>query len=194
MAHCTDIEDIHGYKKIPTPILSGKDADARVGEKLTLYKGDMFVDENMTLGHQYVCAYNAKGDDHRESIFLAVSDDAEHWHRYYDRAVIFSDEENIRINGDPQVVRMNGRYVMFYFIYDRLKNTAYNTFAVSEDLVHWTKWQGKPLIEPEFPFENVYAHKQWIVKENGVVYHYYCAVNDKNERTIALATSRRLKT
>ncbi len=30
------------------------------------------------------------------------------------------------------------------------------------------------------------------VKENGIVYHFYCAVNDKGERFIALATSEKV--
>ena len=34
-----------------------------------------------------------------------------------------------------------------------------------------------------------YAHKPWLVKHDGVVYHFYCAVGD-NGRVIALATSK----
>jgi hypothetical protein len=77
---------------------------------------------------------------------------------------------------------------MFYFRFVKGMN-AYNTFAVSQDLKNWTKWEGKPLVESEYEWENVYAHKQWVIKENGVVYHFYCAVNKKKERFIALANS-----
>ena len=70
---------------------------------------------------------------------------------------------------------------------------AYNTFAVSENLVDWTIWDGEPLVKPELDWENVYAHKSSVVKHDGVVYHYYCAVNDKGERFIALATSKKIK-
>ena len=31
-----------------------------------------------------------------------------------------------------------------------------------------------------------------IIEVDGVIYHYYCAVNDKKERFIALATSKPL--
>ncbi len=194
LAHCTDIENAASYKKFPAPILSGSDKDARRGETLTIYKGNMFEDKEKTLGFPYVCAYNAKDETHRESIFLAVSDDAEHWQRYGSGAIIaaWDCDPCIKINGDPQIVRIDEMYVMFYFVYDNVNGKAYNTFAVSKDLVHWTKWQGKPLMESSEPYDNVYAHKQWIIKENGIVYQYYCAVNDKNERTIALATSRLL--
>ncbi|MBP3436343.1 MAG: glycosylase [Clostridia bacterium] len=186
-----DFLHFDAYKKHPTPVLTGKDSDAREGETLTIYKADIFYDEKKTLGHYYVNAYNAKDETHRESIFLAVSDDAIHWKRYGEKAIIPAKEceDSVKINGDPQIVMVDGYYVMLYFVYDGVKG-SYNTFAVSEDLIHWTKWDGEPLVKPEYDWENEYAHKQWVIKENSVVYHYYCAVNDKGERFIALATSR----
>jgi hypothetical protein len=36
------------------------------------------------------------------------------------------------------------------------------------------------------------THKPWVLKHNGVVYHYYCAVG-KAGRVIGLATSRDLR-
>ena len=183
------------YRKLPEPILSGKDPDARIGETLTIYKPAMFEDAALTLGHRYVCCYNAKGEDHRESIFLAVSDDGILWKRYGEKAVIDVRDcaESVHINGDPQIVRMDGMYVMFYFLHEPGIRTC-NTFAVSEDLIHWTKWDGQPLMESEYPWEDVFAHKQWIIKNGNTVYHYYCAVNKRHERFIALAASESLRT
>ncbi len=191
LATCSDIDDPNSYHKLPKPILTTLDADCREEESVTLYKSDMFIDEKFTLGHRYVCAYNAKRADGKESIFLAVSDDGYVWKRHGDRAVISVSEcdDCIRINGDPQIVVMDGVYVMFYFVYDQVHGKAWNTFAVSEDLMHWVKWQGQPLVQSQYEWENVYAHKQWILSESGVVYHFYCAVNDKNERFVALASS-----
>lgn len=182
-----------GYKKYPSPILSGSDPDAREGETLTIYKADIFYDSKKILGSPYVNAYNAKDSTHRESIFLAVSNDGINWKRYGDKGIIPVTEcaDSVRINGDPQIIMVDGYYVMLYFVYDRDVG-AYNTFAVSSDLIHWTKWDGEPLVKSEYDWENVYAHKQWVIKENGVVYHYYCAVN-QTERFIALATSKPLK-
>ena len=192
LATTTDLLDPNAYKKLPAPVLSGSDPDARFGETLTVYKADVFHDPAMTLGHPYVNAYNAKDDKHRESIFLAVSDDAIHWKRYGESPIIPAWEcaDSVRINGDPQIIRVDGYYVMLYFIYDTVLG-AYNTFAVSEDLVNWTKWEGEPLVKSEYDWEKVFAHKQWVIKENDTVYHYYCAVNEK-ERFIALATSKPL--
>ena len=135
--------------------------------------------------------YNAKSESMKESIYLAVSDDGIHYKRFLDHAIVSAydiDVENI--NGDPQIVLIDGLYVMIYFRYEN--GVAYNTFAVSENLVDWVQWKGEPLMIKEFEWENIFAHKQWFIKENGIVYQYYCAVNDKNERFIALATSKEL--
>lgn len=185
-----DVTISASYARKSKPILSPLDEDARAGENLTLYKAYMFQDEARVLGYPYVNVYNAKGPNHKESIFLAVSNDGEKWVRYGENAIIFDDseEQSIQINGDPQVVKIGNIYVMVYFIYQDGK--AFNTFACSYDLVHWTKWNGIPLIESEYGWENVYAHKPWIVVDKGIVYHYYCVVNDKGERFIALATSK----
>ncbi len=195
LATCTNIKDLSSYHKQKEPIFTTLDADCRTEESATLYKADMFVDEKQTLGHKYVCAYNAKRADGRESIFLAVSDDGFVWSRYLDRAIISVGEcePSIRINGDPQIIVMDDLYVMLYFIYDGASNKAWNTFAVSDDLVHWTKWGGAPLVQSEYDWENVYAHKQWVLSHQGTVYHFYCAVNNRNERFVALATSQEIK-
>lgn len=176
------------YVRFASPVLSPFDADSRPGERKTIYKSQMFLDEKETLGHRYVTAYNAKDADDVETIFLAVSDDGEHWTRYGNRAV-FS-VPGASITGDPQILRDGNRYIMLYFVL--MGNKAYNSFAVSYDLVHWTGWDGEPLIEGEEEWENVFAHKVSLVRSEGVLYHFYCAVNSKGERFIALATSKAL--
>ena len=56
----------------------------------------------------------------------------------------------------------------------------------------WTKWEGKPLVEPSESYDKTHAHKPWVLKHDGVVYHFYCAVGDKG-RGIALATSKPIR-
>jgi hypothetical protein len=56
----------------------------------------------------------------------------------------------------------------------------------------WTKWTGPDLIAPSEPWDQQYAHKPWVVRANGIVYHFYCAVGNEG-RVIALATSKDLK-
>lgn len=189
MGQCkiTDILNPQTYRKMEQPILSPFDSDVREGEDLTLYKAYMFEDEKQTLGYPYVNIYNAKGPNHKESIFIAVSNDGEKWVRYGETSII--SDESVRINGDPQVLKVGDLYVMLYFIYNAGK--AFNTFACSYDLINWTKWNGEPLIKAEEEWEDV-AHKPWVVVNNGIVYHYYCAYNSKGERFIALSTSKKL--
>ena len=174
------------------PVLSSMQPDVREFEKRTLYKSQIIWDKKKTLGHPFVMYYNGKAKNGFERIGMAVSDDMVHWQRYGTEPVVANGEDKQRsISGDPQIVRMGNLWVMFYFG-AFWKPGAFDTFACSYDLVHWTKWEGPHLIEPSEPWDKTYAHKPWVIKHNGVVYHFYCAVGDQG-RVIALATSRDLR-
>jgi predicted GH43/DUF377 family glycosyl hydrolase len=185
------------WSKIPAPVLSTADADARDGERGTLYKSYIVRDTSASLGAPFVMFYNAKPVNGSERIFTAVSDDLRHWRRAGASPAI----ENLPppgsahgvISGDPQVVRMGDEWVMFYFG-AFWKPGAFDTFAASKDLVHWTKWTGEDLIRPSEPYDARFAHKPWLIKHDGVVYHFYTAVSDTRDehRAIALATSKDL--
>ena len=182
------------FKRFPEPILKPEDPDAREHETCTLYRSFLFEDEARTTGYRYVNAYNGKAMNHKERIFLAVSEDGENWERYGDAPVIDDvtpDPDNMVISGDPQIYKIGDIYVMFYFQFPG-KVGARDTFACSRDLIHWTRWHGEPLIAPVEEWENVHAHKPWVVVDQGVVYHFYCACNRNNQRFIAVATSREL--
>ena len=190
LAKSTDPTDPDGFTRFPDPILTPHDADARELEKKTLYKSFLFEDKARITGHPYVNVYNGKAPQGRERIFLAVSDDGETWERYGDRAVLdlVSDDPEGHITGDPQIVKIGDIYVMFFFHFTGAK-PAYDTFAASRDLIHWTVWDGEPLIDAVEEWENVHAHKPWFLRWQGKNYHFYCAVNRNNERFIALACS-----
>ena len=86
-------------------------------------------------------------------------------------------------------------WVMFYFGWKWKKGVkgAFDTFACSYDLKRWTKWDGEPLVKPSEEYDGIHAHKPWVLKHDGVVYHWYCAVRKQGGREvrgIALATSR----
>jgi predicted GH43/DUF377 family glycosyl hydrolase len=126
---------------------------------------------------------------------MALSDDLVTWRRFGDDAVIANgDAERRGISGDPQIARICDVWVMFYFgaFWPKGYSGAFDTFACSHDLVHWTQWTGPRLVEPSVPWDQQYAHKPWVLKHDGVVYHFYCAVGDEG-RTIALATSKPLR-
>lgn len=122
---------------------------------------------------------------------MAISRDLKTWERYGAEPVVDNAPGKPAISGDPQLVQMGKLWVMFYFGF-RWKPNAFDTFAVSRDLVHWTKWDGPNLIEPSEPWDKTFAHKPWVLKHDGVVYHFYCAVGTEG-RAIALATSRDLR-
>lgn len=170
------------------PVLSPNDPDARPFEQATLYKSHVFHDRTGTLGKPFVMFYNGKQKGPWiERIGIATSDDMQTWHRHGEDCVI---DNGKGISGDPQIIRMGDLWVMVYFGAG-WKPGAFDTFACSHDLVHWTKWEGDNLVEPSEPWDRTFAHKPWIVQHQGVVYHFYCAVGGKT-RTIALATSKPL--
>ena len=173
------------------PVLSRTQNDVRTFEKETLYKSQIIHDEAQSLGFPFVMYYNGKIKSGYEKIGMAVSKDMIHWKRYGTDAVVANGEDKQRgISGDPQIVKIDDVWVMFYFG-AFWKPKAFNTFACSYDLVAWTKWTGPHLVEPSEPWDSQYAHKQWVLKHDGVVYHYYCAVGGEG-RVIALATSKNL--
>lgn len=182
------------WQKLPTPVLRHDDPDARKFECDVLYKSYIFRDPRKTLGASFVMFYNARPPKGNECIGVAVSADMKNWKRYGGDPVLVNERPpGLKygvISGDPQIVRLYDLWVMFYFG-AFWKPGAFDTFAASRDLVHWTKWDGEDLIKATEPWDTPFAHKPWIIKHDGVVYHFYCAVGGKEQhRAIALATSK----
>ncbi len=178
------------------PVLASNDPDAAWWESLTLYKSMVYWDKSECLGAPFVLYYNAGGIHPEtglkgERIGIALSKDMRHWHRYTGNPV-FAHEAQGTITGDAQIQRMDDLYVMFYFsaFHPDRPYKAFNTFACSYDLVTWDDWQGDDLIYPTKEYDECFAHKSFVVKHDGTVYHFYCAVNDADQRGIALATSK----
>ena len=198
-----DITKAHEWQSADKPLLSINDKDVQWWEKLVQYKSTIYDDPQKTLGKRFVMFYNAgginpKNDLKAERIGIALSNDLKKWKRY-DGNPVFANEVGGIITGDAQIVHMDSPltshpsplYVMFYFkAYDpSRKYNAFNTFAVSRDLIHWQTWDGEDLIIPSKPYDEMFAHKSYVVKHDGVVYHFYCAVNNDQQRGIAVATS-----
>ena len=193
-----DITKAHEWQSAEKPLLSIDDKDVQWWEKLVQYKSTIYDDPDKTLGKRFVMFYNAGGinpanDLKAERIGIALSSDLRKWKRYEGNPV-FANEVGGIITGDAQIAKMGDLYVMFYFkAYDpSRKYKAFNTFAVSRDLIHWQCWTGDDLIFPSKPYDEMFAHKSYVVKHDGVVYHFYCAVNNDQQRGIALATSKHL--
>ena len=190
-----DITQAHEWQSGDKPLLSINDKDVQWWEKLVQYKSTIYDDPQKTLGKRFVMFYNAGGINpannlKAERIGIALSNDLKKWKRYEGNPV-FANEVGGIITGDAQIAKMDDLYVMFYFkAYDpSRKYNAFNTFAVSRDLIHWQTWDGEDLIIPSKPYDEMFAHKSYVVKHDGVVYHFYCAVNNDQQRGIAVATS-----
>ena len=186
----------HEWQAQDQPVMSIHDKDAQWWEKLTQYKSVVYWDKEKTLGAPFVMFYNAAGrhpetDLKAERVGIALSKDMKKWKRYPGNPV-FAHEADGTITGDAHIQKMGDVYVMFYFsaFEPSRKYKAFNTFAASYDLVHWTDWKGADLIIPSKDYDELFAHKSYVVKYNGVVYHFYCAVNDAEQRGIAIATSK----
>ena len=180
----------HEWKRLDKPVLAPYDADASWWDNGKIYKNSVIEDPYLNTGHRFVMLYNAKGD--AERIGIAVSDDMEHWKRFGKDPVLAHGGAGV-ITGDAYIQKIGDLWVMFYFgafWNENPRIRAWNSFACSYDLVHWTDWTGAPLIQPSEPYDNKYAHKSCVIKYDGIVYHYYCAVDTDGNRGIALATSK----
>lgn len=190
-----DPTTLHEWNRLDKPVLMSTDKDVRWWENTKEYKSAVLWDKKKLTGHEFVMYYNAHGDslDHKrgaERIGMAVSDNMVDWKRYMNDPVL---NHYRGITGDPVIQKIGNVWVMFYFgaFWQKdQKDGAFNNFACSYDLVNWTDWKGEKLIKPSEPYDNVYAHKSFVVKWKGVVYHFYCAVNNKDQRGIAVATSK----
>jgi predicted GH43/DUF377 family glycosyl hydrolase len=189
VANHSKLSEVNEWKSLPQPVLKANDENVRWFENKTIYKSLVIRDKKQLTGHPFVMYYNAKGDTaNYESIGMAVSDDMISWKRFGKNPVI---TRNKGICGDAQIAKINDVYVMFYFG-AFWKKGAFERFACSYDLQNWTDWQGEDLIASSENYDETYAHKPWVIKWNGVVYHFYNAVG-KQGRVIALATSKDLK-
>ncbi|TJZ62348.1 glycosylase [Sphingobacterium olei] len=185
------------WNRIDKPVLSSEDVDIRWWEnRHKLFKSYIIEDPSRNTGHRFIMYYNAVGDSLEnnkptrwyERIGMAVSDDMVKWKRYLQDPVV---HHPVGITGDPMIQRINNTWVMFYFgAFWKDRGGAFNRFAASKDLIHWTDWEGEDLISSTEPYDAQYAHKSFVIKHKGIVYHYYCAVDKDGNRGIALATSK----
>lgn len=199
MAHTKkDPATAHEWRRLDGPILTSLDKDVRWWENKKQFKSTVIWDKAKTTGYPFVMYYNANGDTAKdnkktrwfERIGMAVSNDMVNWKRFQKEPVV---HHPVGITGDPWIQKIGDVWVMFYFgAFWEDRQGAFNRFACSYDLVNWTDWSGDNLIQSSEPFDDQYAHKSCVVKWNGTVYHFYNAVNKKQQRGIAVATSKDL--
>ncbi|MDR0710823.1 MAG: glycosylase [Prevotellaceae bacterium] len=197
---CTDdsVAAPREWQRLPAPVLASTDADVRWWENRKQYKSTVIWDKEKITGYPFVMYYNANGDTTQnknlrwfERIGMAVSDDMRQWKRFEAEPVL---AHSRGITGDAVIQKIGDVFVMFYFgaFWEGREEEAFNSFACSYDLVRWTDWRGDMLIAPSEDYDALYAHKSYVLKHNGVVYHFYNAVDKNQRRGIAVATSKDL--
>lgn len=173
------------WVRYENPVLSGDAGYAY--EKNTIWKMQAIynAEENLYYGF-----YNAAKDP--EIMCGVTSPDLLHWTRMENNPLLTVDTApdggvwGASHNADADVVKIGDYWVMHYFT-STPSNGIVDSFAVSSDLVHWTK-SYIPTVERNSTWSSVYAHKPCVIKHNGVVYHYYNAVGSEG-RSIAVNTS-----
>ena len=185
---------MHDWQRLDHPVMTAKDEDARWYDNSTIYKNFIIEDKAQLTGYPFVMYYNARGDSINpargaERISMAVSNDMENWQRYGDHPLI---NHHKGISGDAVIQKIDDIYVMFFFgaFWPDQDPAAFNRFACSYDLVNWTEWDGPNLIEPSETYDGLFAHKAYVIQHDGIVYHFYNAVDKLGNRGIALATSK----
>lgn len=188
----------HEVERLPKPILASTDKDVRWWENKKQFKSTVIWDKKKKTGYPFVMYYNANGDSAVnniktrwfERIGMAVSNDMVTWKRFKEEPVM---HHRTGITGDAVIQKIKDVWVMFYFgAFWEPRKDAFNRFACSYDLVNWTDWNGADLINSTEEYDAKFAHKSFVVKHKGVVYHFYNAVNKKDQRGIAVATSKDL--
>ena len=188
LANSSTLTEADEWNRNNSSLLSPEDEDVRWFENKTIYKSLVIRDSSEHTGHPFVMYYNAKGDTaNYESIAMAVSDNMIEWKRYGENPVVTKGKG---ICGDAQIAKFGNIYIMFYFG-AFWKPGAFERFACSYYLINWTDWNGEDLVAPSKDYDKKYAHKPWVLKWNGIVYHFYNAVGDRG-RVIALSTSKDL--
>ena len=173
------------WTRYKEPILSAKDGKYAY-EKGIIWKLHVIYNEE---DGKYYGYYNTA--DAPEITCGVTSDDILHWTRMDTNPLIVPENGwGNTHNADPDVVKIGDYWVMFYFTSKPGQSGVIDSFSVSKDMTHWQK-SFKSLTELNDSWCCWHAHKPCVVKHNGVVYHYYCAVTWYPEyaRTIAVNTS-----
>jgi len=187
------------WKSSDAPVLSAKDSNTGWWENKKIFKSSVIYAPGNATGYPYLMFYNANGDSAinqlstrwYERIGMAASENMHSWHRLFSQPLV---HHPMGITGDGVIQKIDSLWVMFYFgAFWKGRKDAFNRFACSYDLIHWRDWNGEDLIQSSEPYDARFAHKSYVLQHKGIVFHFYCAVDAKDHRAIALATSQPVK-
>lgn len=158
---------------------------------------------------EFYLYYNGRKDQRvgwHEQVGMAFSDSLKNWTRYEGNPVLrvtpnhwdsmFSCGQHVLYDSK------NKCWVMFYCGFDW--EHAQEGVAVSENMFDWRKYEKPIITNGELgSIDSTHAHKPCIIYDNGILYHFYCAVRPtENEyekkifgneyRCLTVATSKPL--
>ncbi|MGO8734498.1 MAG: hypothetical protein ACLQVM_17115 [Terriglobia bacterium] len=164
--------------------------DGRPWEHAGLYKACIIE----YLGAYYLF-YNAKdrAGNWQEQTGFASSVDLKNWVRFSGNPVVRNGppgSPDERFASDPCVLRCGDQWAIFYYSLDA-RGVARDLLALGRDFRQVAKCKGFLIdVGPAGSVDSTYAHKPSVVFNNGVLYHFYCAVSPEYGRGISVATSR----
>lgn len=136
---------------------------------------------------------NASGADGKERTGYAVSDTLVEGQWVFNETPLLDyikeSDRGVIKSGDPCVLKYGNWYIMMYFYsyYDNGQLRAADEWAytTSEEFPLGWKYGGQG-VTPGTNYDNVLAHKPWLMAFNGRIYHYYTAQNTAQVKSIAL--------
>jgi predicted GH43/DUF377 family glycosyl hydrolase len=143
----------------------------------------------------YYLFYNAKdrAGNWQEQTGFASSVDLKNWVRFSGNPVVRNGppgSPDERFASDPCVLRYGDQWAIFYYGLDA-RGVARDLLALGRDFRQVAKCRGFLIdVGPAGSVDSTYAHKPSVVFNNGVLYHFYCAVSPEYGRGISVATSR----
>ncbi|MCD9020638.1 hypothetical protein K7P76_02305 [Cohnella sp. NL03-T5] len=183
-------ENLMNWHRLKNPVFSWKQGEP--WERGGLYKAALIAH-----GGLYYMFYNAKDlteGKWYEQTGVAMSKDMLHWTRYEGNPVIRNRAGwQSHCVADPFVAFDHGQWVLFYFGYDGVN--AQEGLAVSDDLLEWYPIE-RPILEhgEKGELDEMHAHKPSVVRHNGVLYHFYCAVRSSRPGDPAFGLSPEFRT
>ena len=195
IAFTDDAAEPKEWDVLDAPVLSINDDSVQWFDNGTLYRSYIMEDKEGLTGHRFLMYYNARGTNPESGISaermgIAFSEDMVSWERYEQNPVLANEIQGT-ITADGTIQKIGDLYVMFYFraFVPGKPYAAFNSFACSRDLLHWYPWEGEDLIYPTEDYDNMFAHKGYVINWKGNTYYFYNAVDTQGHRAIALATS-----
>lgn len=150
----------------------------------------------------YYLFFNASGvvDGHEEEyIGFASSDDLRHWRVHDEDCPLLVGSRQPGAwdasgrTGDPSLYRVGDTWYMAYYSWDEantqdgLAMTSASAFPLG-----WAPWPGNPILPLGSPgtFDALHAGKPYVVRNERGHFHFYTAVDEEENREIALAVEK----